>query len=233
MTPGGVTVPAGSMSANFPITAPQVNAQPLGADPGALWSNAGMHAAVLEIDRGHLRIPGSLTIGVEPDVGDRRAARCAAPSDWSRRHRRAARPSTCASDGSGGAGAGQREHRRRQQRDQLHDHDERRDQLTLGAASTGPPGRRDEVRLPDVSTDPNAGVVCSTPGAERRRYNRRKQHSRDALPQRNGPAWRSRGHALEQQSRRGPGAGERHRCRPARASPPSASRRRRSPRIRR
>jgi hypothetical protein len=64
---GGVTVPAGSTSANFTITAPQVNASywvMIQASYGS--GNSGMYGAVLRIDPDQPAIPDLYAMGVDP-----------------------------------------------------------------------------------------------------------------------------------------------------------------------
>src|SRR5438874_294969 len=66
VTPQSVTVPAGSMSANFTITAPQVNAPRYVLIQGSYGTSGGMQATLLEIDPGP---PGSsvlFALGVNP-----------------------------------------------------------------------------------------------------------------------------------------------------------------------
>jgi hypothetical protein len=63
---GGVTVPAGSTSANFTITAPQVNASYWVIIQASYRSNAGMHGAVLRIDPSQPAIPDLYAMGVDP-----------------------------------------------------------------------------------------------------------------------------------------------------------------------
>ncbi len=63
---GGVTVPAGSTSANFTITAPQVNAPYWVMIQASYGSGAGMHGAVLRIDPGQPAIPDLHAMGINP-----------------------------------------------------------------------------------------------------------------------------------------------------------------------
>jgi hypothetical protein len=63
---GGVTVPAGSTSANFTITAPQVNASYWVIIQASYLSNAGMHGAVLRIDPEQPAVPDLYAMGIEP-----------------------------------------------------------------------------------------------------------------------------------------------------------------------
>jgi len=63
VTPGPVTIPAGSTSASFTITAPDVNATHWVIIQASYGSgNSGMHGAVLEIDQDLPAIPGILTL---------------------------------------------------------------------------------------------------------------------------------------------------------------------------
>jgi hypothetical protein len=63
---GGVTVPAGSTSANFTITAPQVTASHWVIIQASYLSNAGMHGAVLRIDPEQPAVPDLYAMGIEP-----------------------------------------------------------------------------------------------------------------------------------------------------------------------
>jgi hypothetical protein len=64
---GGVTVPAGSTSANFTITAPQVNATYWVMIQASYGGDAGMHGAVLRIDPDQPAVPDLFALGVEPN----------------------------------------------------------------------------------------------------------------------------------------------------------------------
>src|SRR5712691_5936120 len=63
---GGVTVPAGSTSANFTITAPQVDASYWVMIQASYGNSAGMHGAVLRIDPEQPAIPDLYAMGVDP-----------------------------------------------------------------------------------------------------------------------------------------------------------------------
>jgi hypothetical protein len=63
---GGVTVPAGSKSATFTITAPQVNASYWVMIQASYGNDAGMHAAVLRIDPDQPAVPDLFAMGVDP-----------------------------------------------------------------------------------------------------------------------------------------------------------------------
>ena len=63
---GGVTVPAGSTSATFTITAPQVNASYWVIIQASYLSNAGMHGAVLRIDPEQPAVPDLYAMSIEP-----------------------------------------------------------------------------------------------------------------------------------------------------------------------
>jgi len=63
---GGVTVPAGATSANFTITAPQVNASYWVMIQAAYGNDAGMHGAVLRIDPEQPAVPDLYAMGVDP-----------------------------------------------------------------------------------------------------------------------------------------------------------------------
>jgi hypothetical protein len=64
---GGVTVPAGSTSANFTITAPQVNASYWVMIQASYGSGSnGMHGAVLRIDPDQPAVPNLYALGVDP-----------------------------------------------------------------------------------------------------------------------------------------------------------------------
>ena len=66
---GGVTVPAGSLSVDFPITAPQVIGSHWVMIQARYGNSAGMHAAVLRIDPAFPAIPDVLTLStVQPSV---------------------------------------------------------------------------------------------------------------------------------------------------------------------
>jgi len=64
---GGVTVPAGSTSANFTITAPQVNAPYWVMIQASYNGDAGMHGAVLRIDPDQPAVPDLFAMGVNPN----------------------------------------------------------------------------------------------------------------------------------------------------------------------
>jgi hypothetical protein len=82
-----VTVPAGIISADFTITAPRERAA-LRPHSGHVWHNRRHAGGALEIDPGP---PGTPTFWRwrEPADGVIGGDQCVAPSDWSRRHRRA------------------------------------------------------------------------------------------------------------------------------------------------
>jgi hypothetical protein len=64
---GGVTVPAGSTSATFPITAPQVNASYWVMIQASYGNGAsGMHGAVVRIDPTQPAVPDLYALGVDP-----------------------------------------------------------------------------------------------------------------------------------------------------------------------
>jgi hypothetical protein len=63
---GGVTVPAGSTSATFTITAPQVNASYWVMIQASYLSNGGMHGAVLRIDPEQPAVPDLYAMGIDP-----------------------------------------------------------------------------------------------------------------------------------------------------------------------
>jgi len=66
ITPNGnVTVPAGSTSANFPISAPQVTAPFWVLVQASYGNGAGMHAAVLRIDPAQPAIPDLYAMGLD------------------------------------------------------------------------------------------------------------------------------------------------------------------------
>jgi hypothetical protein len=66
ITPNGnVTVPAGSISANFPIAAPQVTAPYWVLVQASYGNGAGMHAAVLRIDPAQPAIPDLYAMGLD------------------------------------------------------------------------------------------------------------------------------------------------------------------------
>jgi hypothetical protein len=64
--PGDVVVPAGSLSADFTITAPQVNFSNWVLVQARYRSNAGMHAAVLRIDPDQPAVPNLLAFTIDP-----------------------------------------------------------------------------------------------------------------------------------------------------------------------
>jgi hypothetical protein len=64
--PGGVTVPAGSLSATFPIDAPEVNASHWAMIQASYGNGAGMHGVVLRIDPGPATTPAVLALTIEP-----------------------------------------------------------------------------------------------------------------------------------------------------------------------
>ena len=66
VTPQSVTVPAGSISAAFTITAPQVNAPRYVLIQATYGTTGGMHAKLLEIDPGPPGAPVLLALGVSP-----------------------------------------------------------------------------------------------------------------------------------------------------------------------
>src|SRR5206468_1583436 len=67
--PPGVIVPAGSISADFTITAPQVNAPHYVLIQATYGTTGGMHAELLEIDPGPPGVPTLLALGVNPTTG--------------------------------------------------------------------------------------------------------------------------------------------------------------------
>ena len=194
---GGVTVPAGSRSVSFPITAPQVNATHWVLIQAAYGSGAnGMHAARAPDRSGTARQPGAVRHRHRSAVGNRRDHRS---RDGRTRHARAAgrRHGVPLQLRFGGAGAGQRQHRRREQREQFHDHDELGDQHDVREHQRDL-RRRHQVRLAVDLPGPECRRRALVGDAKRRRHDRREQHSRDALPQRLGAGGRSKGHAVEQ-----------------------------------
>src|SRR5262249_46302876 len=66
VTPAGVTVPAGSLSANFTITAPQVNAPRFVLIQGTYGTTGGNQATLLEIDPAPSGAPSLLAFGASP-----------------------------------------------------------------------------------------------------------------------------------------------------------------------
>src|SRR5262245_18699297 len=66
VTPAGVTVPAGSLSANFTITAPQVNAPRFVLVQGTYGTTGGNQATLLEIDPALSGDPILLAFGASP-----------------------------------------------------------------------------------------------------------------------------------------------------------------------
>src|SRR6185369_2156468 len=69
VTPGGVTVPAGSSSATFTITAPQVNAPSFVLIQGSYGTSGGNQATLLEIDPAPPGAPTLLAFGAsQPDL---------------------------------------------------------------------------------------------------------------------------------------------------------------------
>jgi len=66
VTPGPVTIPAGAISANFTITAPQVNARHYVLIQARYGTFGGSHAKLLEIQPAPAGTPTVLTVGVNP-----------------------------------------------------------------------------------------------------------------------------------------------------------------------
>ena len=66
VTPAGVTVPAGSLSANFTITAPQVNAPRFVLVQGTYGTSGGNQVTLLEIDPAPPGAPTLLAFGASP-----------------------------------------------------------------------------------------------------------------------------------------------------------------------
>src|SRR5262249_13749757 len=69
VTPPSVTVPAGSLSADFTITAPQVNAPHYVLIQATYGTTGGMQAELLTIDPGPPGVPTLLALGVNPTTG--------------------------------------------------------------------------------------------------------------------------------------------------------------------
>src|SRR5205823_9366449 len=66
---GGVTVPAGSTSASFTITAPQVDASYWVIVQASYGNSAGMHGSVIRIDPSQPAVPDLYAMGVDPPQG--------------------------------------------------------------------------------------------------------------------------------------------------------------------
>jgi hypothetical protein len=66
VTPPNVTVPAGSTSATFTITAPQVNTPHFVLIQGTYGTSGGTQAQLLEIDPGSRGTPTLLAMAIKP-----------------------------------------------------------------------------------------------------------------------------------------------------------------------
>ena len=208
VTPPNVTVPAGSLSANFPITAPQVPA-PHYVLIQASYSSFGVsHARLLEIVPG-LTSPTLLGLGVNPTsvVGGASTTGTVqlvvpAPAGGGLVTLTSDNPALV-------TGTGQRFRSSRQQRDQLHDHHQRSVLLHDGAHRRER-GRRHAVRVHQPGDEPqSAGWTAVGDTWRQQRDGRRHRDGHGGL-ERQRAGGRCVGDARDQQFVGGAGAARRH-----------------------